>query len=351
MLQRFPIIVGPTAGGKTALALELARLLDPRSGPPDHGASPAERDALARARSAWPGGAEVVSADSMQVFRRMDIGTAKPTPDERAAARHHLIDILDPSESFSVDRWLSLAEPIVAELRERGVLPIVVGGTHLYAKALLEGLFDAPDPDPALRAELGALETPVLRARLEAIDPAAAGRIHFNDRRRTVRALEVHAATGTPISDLQRQWDEGPDRPDAAPIVVEWPTGLINRRINDRVRWMFDAGLVGEVRGILDAGGFGPQSAQALGYKQLIEVVESGRVEDPDALRKAGETIKVQTRRFAKNQRTWLKRLSRHPNTIRIPASEGPPAEWSGWGAWALGRLMGEGTGPDPGSE
>jgi len=300
MLQRFPVIVGPTAGGKSTLAVSLAHALNSRIHTP----------------------AEVVTADSMQVYRHMDIGTAKPTPAERQGIPHHLIDIVEPTEPFSVDQWLVRAEDCIDALRARSVLPIVVGGTHFYIKALLEGLFDGPPADPALRDQLTAMDPHARRAELERVDPAAAARIHPNDVRRTVRALEVYRTTGIPISAHQRQWDAGRSRTDALLIVLDWPTEAINRRINARVKQMIEQGLVEEVRSLWRAGRMGPQAREALGYKQLIAALEG-----LEPLDKAIERIKIETRRFAKNQRTWLRRLSATPGALRLTMSEGTTIE------------------------
>ena len=153
--------------------------------------------------------AEIVTADAFQVYRGMDIGTAKPTMEERAGVPHHLIDIVEPTEKFTVEQWLSLAEAKIDELRGRGVLPIVVGGTHLYSKAWMDGLFEGPGANEHVREELRALTPTARRAELDRVDPAAAARIHFNDERRTIRALEVYRLTGQPISAQQKQWDAG----------------------------------------------------------------------------------------------------------------------------------------------
>lgn len=280
MPRVFPIIIGSSAGGKTQLSFELAALLEPH------------------------GGAEIVSADAFQIYRGMDIGTAKPSPEERAALPHHLIDIREPTEPFSVDEWLALANTAIDDIRSRGATPIVVGGTHLYIKALLEGLFAGPEPDHALRAQLTALTAAERRAELARVDPAAAARIHPNDERRTIRALEVYRATGVPISQLQSQWDAVGPRADALLVALHWPAEAINKRINDRVRKMVEAGLVEEVRSLFNAGKLGQQASQALGYKQLIPCLEGSQ--SPE---KAVERIKIETRRFAKNQRTWMRRL------------------------------------------
>lgn len=302
MLSRFPVIVGPTAGGKTALAIALAQRIGEVTGRVG----------------------EVVSADSMQVFRGMDIGTAKPTMRERGEIPHHLIDIVEPTESFSVDRWLGLAEPLIESLRRAGVTPVVVGGTHLYAKALLEGMFEGPEPNQALRAEITAMDPDARRRLLEEVDPVSAGRLHPNDHRRTIRALEVYRATGQPISALQQQWDRNRARSDALLVGLEWESGAINRRINARVRQMVEQGLVEEVRGLWQAGRLGVQAAQALGYKQIVAHFE-GRCSLEDAI----EATKIETRRFAKNQRTWLRRLRTTPGSVWFRGEDACPGKWA----------------------
>lgn len=299
---RFPVIVGPTAGGKSSLAVSVAHRL--------------------RAVAGYP--AEVITADSIQVFRGLDIGSAKPTESEKQGIPHHLIDILEPEERFSVHAWLGMAERLVAEVKARGAIPIVVGGSHLYVKALLEGLFEGPPVDPDLRARLNARDLTDLRRELEQVDPVAAGRINAMDHRRTVRALEVHLATGRPISDHQRQWDqEKPGRSDCVLVGVEWPVPDINRRINARVRAMIERGLDAEALALWRARRLGIQAREALGYKQLIEAFE-GRC----TIEEAHERIKIETRRFAKNQRTWLKRLQRTPGSVWINAANTPPEQW-----------------------
>jgi tRNA dimethylallyltransferase len=284
------LILGPTAGGKTSLSIELAR--------------------------AVPGGGECICADSMQVYKGMNIGTAKPTAAEQAAAPHHLLDLVEPDEPFSVDVWLGLAEETIASLRRRGRVPIVVGGTNLYIQALLEGLFDGPAPDAELRRRLGELDPAQLRARLESVDPAAASRIHRNDRKRTIRALEVHEQSGQRMSDLQTQWGHAQPRSDVRIIGLQWPVEAVNSRINARVRAMMAAGLLEEVRGLLQGGRLGPQAREALGYKQLVDHLE-GRL----TLEEAVEQIKIRTRRFAKQQRTWLRRFRSHPGSRWLPAA------------------------------
>lgn len=291
-VMRFPVIVGPTGGGKTALAIALARVLG-------------ERGVVG----------EVVSCDSIQVYRGLDIGSGKATPEERAGVPHHLIDIAEPTERFSVQRWLELAEDAVADIRGRGGAPIVVGGTHLYVKAFLDGLFKG-ESDGKVRAEIEAMKPAERRAELERVDPVAAARIHPNDTRRTVRALEVYRVTGRPISELQEQWDREGGRDDCVLVGLEWEAEAINPRINARVRVMLEAGLVDEARGLWEAGRLGPTACEALGYKQLVR-----HFEGEWTLEEAVEQIKIETRRFAKNQRTWLRRLRTTPGSIWIAGS------------------------------
>jgi len=298
MLPRIPVIVGPTAGGKTEIAVRVAHAL----------------------RDAGFAGTEIISADSMMVYRAMDIGTAKPTEGERRGIAHRLIDVLDPCESFSVSQWLESAERAIEEIRARAGVPVVTGGTHLYIKALLEGLFEGPEPDEALRAELTEMDPAERRALLERVDPDASARIHTNDVRRTVRALEVWKLTGTPLSDLQSQWDAGNARTDAVLIGLVWESAGINSRINARVRQMVEQGFVEECRALWESGSFGDQSREALGYKQLIRHFEGGC-----SLDEAIERIKIETRRFAKNQRTWLRRLRTTPGSRWIEMDSASP--------------------------
>ncbi len=288
-LPSYPVIVGPTAGGKTALAVELATRLT----------------------------GEVVTADAYQIYTDLTIGTAKPTDDEQQGIPHHLIDIVDLKDRFTVHDWLSLANPLVDTLQNDHITPIVVGGTNLYVKAFLDGLFTAPEPTQAIKEQVETMPQPDRRAMLSEVDPIAAERINGADLRRTRRALEVYLQTGTPISELQKQWEhEKTSRPEAVLVGLDWPTELINARINQRVKIMIDTGLVEEARAIFDADGFGDQSCEAIGYKQLIAHFE-GRCTLDEAI----ERIKIDTRRFAKNQRTWLKRLRVREGSIWINAA------------------------------
>lgn len=296
-IRRSPVIAGPTAGGKSALAVAVAQEL---------------------ARRGLPAG-EVVTADAFQIYRGMDIGTAKPTAAERAGVPHHLIDIVDPANPFTVHQWLEACERAIADIRARGAVPIVAGGTHLYLKSLLDGMFEGPAADPRLRAEFEALPAGELRTRLERVDPRAAGRIHPNDLRRTIRALEVHALTGRPISEHQAQWDRAA-RSDLVLVGLNWSSEALNRRVNARVRMMMEQGLLDEVRRLASV--LGPQAREGLGYKQLLPVA-AGRADLSDAV----ERIKIETRRFAKSQRTWLRRLATTPGSVWLTAEGEQPGE------------------------
>ena len=255
-------------------------------------------------------GGEIISIDSMKVYRRMDIGTGKPAPELRRAIPHHLLDVVDPSEEFSVARYVDLADRAIADIHQRGKAILVVGGTPLYIKALSEGLFEGPGADPAVRARL--METAqtqgreVLYARLQSVDPKTADRIHINDLRRIVRALEVYELTGQPISAFQTQWDEKPGRFDSVFFGLRHAKEDQSRRINERVRRMIDAGLVDEVAALLaEIKPIGETARRALGYAEIIEHVQ-GRCTLADAT----EMIKINTRHFAKSQRTWFRRFA-----------------------------------------
>ncbi len=307
MSVRFPVIVGPTAGGKSALAVAVAHALAARGMP-----------------------AEIVSADSVQIYRGMDIGSAKPTRAEMEGVPHHLIDVVDPDPhgpAFTVADWLKAAGACIAEVQGRGGVPIVVGGTHLYVKNFLEGMFEGPGTDEPLRERLRAMGLGALREELERVDPAAAARIHPNDERRTVRALEVYRLTGKTITDHQSQWDraEGGGRTDCVLVGLDWPAELLNPRINARVKQMVEAGLLEEVRGLWAAKRLGPQAREALGYKQIVDHLE-GRC----TLEEAVEKTKVETRRLGKNQRTWLKRLKTIAGSVWIEAGVMAKEEWVG---------------------
>jgi tRNA dimethylallyltransferase len=272
------VILGPTASGKSALALAVA-----------------ERIA----------GAEVLSVDSMQVYRGMDIGTAKPTPAERARVRHHLIDLVEADEPFTVARFVELADAVIADAARRGVPLILTGGTPLYYKALFDGLFNGPGADASIRDRLRTLSNDELHRRLIEADPAAASRIHANDTRRLVRALEVYELTGKPISSLQSEWESPTRRHHARWIGLMWDRDALNRRINARVKAMIAAGWLDETRSLLSRyGSLSPTAAEATGYRELIEHL-NGQTSLDDAI----EQIKIATRQLARRQMKWFRRF------------------------------------------
>lgn len=295
-LHRAIYLTGPTASGKTAVGVALARRLD----------------------------AEVVAMDSTTIYRRMDIGTAKPTTAERRAIPHHLIDVIEPWESASVADYLGWAREVVAAIEGRGRRVLFVGGTALYLKALLRGLFAGPGSDPELRrrleeeAESGG--DAALHHRLAEVDPATAARLHPNDRRRVIRALEVIAMTGRPMSALQVEHHE--PAPASVPVfALEPPRDRLYERIDRRVLAFFDAGLVEEVR-TLQSGDrpMSPIAAQAIGYREVIAMLE-GRASLPETV----VQIQTRSRQFAKRQATWFRGLE-EVRAFRIGPDEDPEA-------------------------
>ncbi|HNQ23371.1 MAG TPA: tRNA (adenosine(37)-N6)-dimethylallyltransferase MiaA [Phycisphaerae bacterium] len=255
-------------------------------------------------------GGEIISADSMKVYRRMDIGTAKPPPGVRAEIPHHLIDVVEPSVDFSVAQYVELADAAIASVHARRRPIFVVGGTPMYIKAVSEGLFEGPSADGAIRTRLRAEATEAgtgpLHERLRRVDPAAAQRIHPNDLRRIVRALEVFELTGQPISALQTQWDREHRRYECLFIGLQRERADQNQRTNQRVQRMFEAGFVEEVAALLrEPVPLSRTAGKALGYAEIIEHLE-GRA----SLAEAVENIKINTRHLAKAQRTWFKRFT-----------------------------------------
>ena len=282
-MQQQPLwfLIGPTASGKSAVAIAVAEQI----------------------------GAEILSLDSMALYRGMDIGTAKPSPDDRARVPHHLVDLADPGDAFSTGRYLEAATAAIAEVAARGRRPLFVGGTALYLKALTEGFFDGPTADWELRnrleAEAAEHGPPALHARLRQVDPAAAGRIHPNDLRRIVRALEVHETTGRPISELQTQFGSPSSRYACTLVGLRWSREHLHERIGRRVGAMLAAGLVGEVRRLLAApGGMSHSASQFVGYREII-----AHLEGEYNLDEAVERIKRRTRQFAKRQDTWFRKF------------------------------------------
>ena len=291
------VLVGPTASGKTSLSIELA--------------------------SEFPGGGECISADSMQVYRGMDVGTATPTEAERGDIPHHLLDVADPHESgFTVYDWLEHTEAAISEIRNRNRLPIVVGGTNLYIRALLEGVFEGRTIPPQIRARFEQMTNEALRAKLLLEDPPSAERIHPNDRRRMIRALEVFETTGIRISEQQTQWSESIMQPrtDALIVCLDWEASELNRRINRRVGVMMEQGFLEEVRQLAHHSPLGIQAREAVGYKEL-----ASHLEGACDLQEAIERIKIRSRRYGKQQRTWIRRFHAIKGVLRVSCSEEQP--------------------------
>ena len=282
MPPKILVICGPTASGKTALAVELALR--------HHG--------------------EVVSADSMQIYRRMDIGTAKPTREEMRGVPHHMLDVADPEEDFSVARYVDMAAKCVDDILSRGKLPILAGGTGLYIDSLLSGRTFAPfQPDSPLR---GQLEEQLRReggaamlSRLAQVDPDSAARLHPNDEKRIIRALEVYQSTGKTITQHNLETRAIPPRYDALTLALAFERREdMWSRIDRRVDQMMDQGLVAEVQGLLDSGVPAKCTAmQAIGYKEMAAALLSG-----GDVRSAAEEIQLRSRQYAKRQLTWFKR-------------------------------------------
>jgi tRNA dimethylallyltransferase len=276
-------LVGPTASGKSALGLAVA-----------------ER-----------AGAEILSLDSMLVYRGLDVGTAKPGPAERARVRHHLIDLVEPAERYDVQRYLQDAREAVRELRARGARGFFVGGTGFYLAALLRGLFEGPPVDAARRARgeerARRAGTEALHAELARVDPASARRIHARDTKRLVRALEVFEQTGRALSTWQREWGwHGAARPaqPARIVGIDVASAELDRRIAARAEAMLAAGWADEATRVRAGPGFGASARQALGYREVLALAD-GRIERAECLAQ----IALRTRQFARRQRTWLRKL------------------------------------------
>jgi tRNA dimethylallyltransferase len=288
-------VIGPTASGKSAVALAAAQQVP---------------------------GLELVSVDSMQVYRGMDIGTAKPTAQEQAAVRHHLIDLVDASETFTVAQFQDELQRVRADIAERDVTGLYVGGTGLYLRAVIDGL-TLPGEWPHIRADLEAeaerIGAPALHARLAALDPAAAEKMEPTNTRRVVRALEVCLGSGQPFSSFGPGVDTYPESP-ITQIALRWDRDVLTRRIEERVHVMVDRGLVAEVETLLSSpGGMSRTARQALGYKEVIEHLEGAC-----SLDEAVASIVLRTRQFAVRQERWF---ARDPRVQWATISTDPVAE------------------------
>jgi len=275
--------VGATASGKTSLALEVAKHLP----------------------------CEVVCMDSMQIYRRMDIGTAKPTAQEQAIAPHHMIDIVDPSDSYSVAEYVEAAHKVIADILRRSKIPMLVGGTGLYLQGLsLPMNYGGLPSDPAVRQqltnELSSTSPSAMHQRLAGVDPESAARLHPNDTRRVIRALEIYLLTGIPMSQHRTPTDaDSPYR--FSLYAIDWERPVLHQRINQRVDLMMQSGLAEEVRSLLASGvKTDAQSLKGLGYKELLPALE-GKI----SLKEAAEQIKTGTRNYARRQLIWFRRDKR----------------------------------------
>jgi len=275
--QPLLILAGPTASGKTALSVELAQALD----------------------------GEIISADSMQVYRGMDVGTAKVRPEETEGVPHHLIDIIDPDEEWNVMKFQQLAKEKITEIAGRGHLPMIVGGTGFYIHALAyDAEFEEEPENNGLRAELEALPTEELFEQLKALDPESALKIHPNNRKRVIRAIEYAKLNEEPISQLNERLKakESPYR--LAFLVLDMPREELYERINRRVDLMLEKGLVEEVKALMAQGYTSDLvSMKGLGYKELVPCLQ-GETSPEEAV----ELLKKSTRHFAKRQMTWMRR-------------------------------------------
>jgi len=274
-------ILGPTAVGKTEIAIRIALRI----------------------------GGEIVSVDSRQIYRNMNIGTAKPTPEQLKLVPHHVIDCVSPDEYFSVANYQKLADEAIKQISDRGKVPILVGGSGMYFRAVVDGLFDGPDADKALRKQLRleAEEYGIqhLYERLKIIDPKAASNIHHNDLLRIIRALEVFELSGNRISDMQQQWNNGEPRYKFLAFGLDRPRQELYKRIESRVDQMMADGLLDEVHSL---SGYSRelQSMKCLGYKELLAYLD-GKCE----LNEAVKLIKQNSRHFAKRQLTWFRKDKR----------------------------------------
>ena len=286
-------IAGPTASGKTALSIQLAKEMD----------------------------GEIVSCDSMQVYKDMDIGTAKPTREEQAGIPHHMLSVAEPWEDFSVSRYCAMADPIVEDILRRGKSPIIVGGTGLYMDALIRGNAFAPCPSTGRREELEALAASqgieAVIERLRAVDPESAARLHPSDQKRIIRAMEVYLETGMTITEHNRKTQEIP--PKYHPIrftLTDRQRQTLYDRIDRRVDAMVEAGLIEEIQGLLARGIPEKCTAmQAIGYKEFVAALHGAC-----SLEEAAGQVKQSSRRYAKRQLTWFRR---NPENIWLIREDG----------------------------
>lgn len=273
-------VVGPTASGKTELAIQLCEQL----------------------------GGEVINADSVQIYRWFDVGSGKPTAAERARAVHHLVDVQDPLDPLDASRYVQMAEDVIGGVRLRGRVPVVCGGTFLWVRSLVLGLSGAPGADPQLRAELrreaASLGTAHLHERLQGVDPVTAGRISPNDLVRIERALEVFELTGRPLSDWHAEHQRRGPRHQARYVAVRWDRAEEDRRIAQRAKGWLEGGWIEEVRGLIERGLGGARPMGSVGYRDVRDHVQ-GKVAREELL---GRVVRS-TRVYARRQRTWIREV------------------------------------------
>lgn len=291
-------LTGPTGAGKTEVGIELAEQLS----------------------------AEIVSLDSMAIYQDMNLGTAKPTAAQRARVPHHLLDIVPPTDDFSLSEYIDAAHAAIADIQSRDRPVLFVGGTPLYLKALLRGVYQGPPADWGFRQqiedELRTVPLDALHQRLQVIDPLLAARLHPRDKRRIIRGLEVFRLTGQRLSHLQTQFDEGRPASEVKVFVLAWPRDALHQRIDARVEQMFAGGLIAEVEQLLSRyGALGRTANQAVGYREVIEYLTGaespGLGNQPseaanrpaDRLAACIERVKARTRQFARRQETWFRAL------------------------------------------
>jgi tRNA dimethylallyltransferase len=287
-MRRVLLVAGPTASGKSALAVELALRLD----------------------------GEIVNADSQQVYRGLDVGTAKPAEPDRRRVPHHLFDIAEPWEQVDAAQFVARADAVIAQIRARGRWPIVVGGTGLWLRALRRGLVDAPTRAPSLRARLEAEREKqglaALHRRLAAVDPESAARIHPTDPVRIIRALEVFELTGVPLSEMHRRHQAAPPRLEADLLALDLPMSVLERRIEGRVAEMWDEGLLEETARLAADPRTRLRLERTMGYREALELLASRLTRD-----EASRLIVRAQRQYAKRQRTWFRA---EPDWTWLPA-------------------------------
>ena len=301
LIDRAIVLTGPTASGKSAVAIELAQMID----------------------------GEILSLDSIAVYRDMDIGSAKPSDADQRQVPHHLINVVDPNEEYSIACYLRAAHEIVAELQRKNRPAIFVGGTPMFLKGVLRGFDPGPPADwdfrQAVEADVEKYGSEALRERLRQVDPLAAHNIGPNDVRRMIRALEVYSCTGQQLSHRQIQFSQARAAKDCSVFAMQVPREQLHERINQRVDAMFDEGLVAEVKALLEKyGTLSRTAAQAVGYRELIEGFDDNLDLSTEDLAVAKREIKAHTRQLARRQETWFRSFT---EITPIPASKAADAK------------------------